>query len=206
LAFRPRFINEWFMALGYWEPYVLGLFRLLPGDVFIDIGAHIGYFSRLAAQKVGPSGGVLAMEADPRNVPTLRLNALDYPWVSVVPAACGQAEGTTRLLQIGNPLWSEVNEQDPRSVEVSATTLDASVRLLPRALLQGKRKYFMKIDIEKAELDALRGGKWFIETFRPEIILEAFPENAPKLSAVLPNYDVTKVALSYFYLTPKRPQ
>jgi FkbM family methyltransferase len=39
--------------------------HLSPGDVFIDVGANIGFYSLIAAQKVKPSGRVLSIEADP---------------------------------------------------------------------------------------------------------------------------------------------
>jgi FkbM family methyltransferase len=203
MTFRPRFVNEWFMVLGLWEPYVLDTMHLEQGDVFIDIGAHIGYFSRRAAQRVGSSGAVIAIEADPRNIPILRLNTSTYSCVTVVPKACGVAEGTARITQKGNPLWSELEEHGTESVEVGMTTLDSCAKGLHPDMLRGRRNYFVKIDIEGGELDAIRGGSWFIERFRPDIVLEAFPENASNLSHLLRDYNVAQVAESYYYLTPK---
>lgn len=40
--------------------------HLRPGDTFLDIGAHIGFYALLASRAVGPDGAVLAVEADPR--------------------------------------------------------------------------------------------------------------------------------------------
>lgn len=48
--------------------------ELKPGDVFLDIGANIGFYSLLAAPCVGPSGRVLAMEADPEIFSILQEN------------------------------------------------------------------------------------------------------------------------------------
>jgi FkbM family methyltransferase len=52
---------------GLWEPNLSAWIesRLSPGDVFIDVGANIGYFTLLAANRVGPSGAVVAVEAMP---------------------------------------------------------------------------------------------------------------------------------------------
>jgi FkbM family methyltransferase len=51
---------------------------LKPGDVFIDVGANIGYFTMLAAKCVGASGKVYAIEASPSTydllIANLRLN------------------------------------------------------------------------------------------------------------------------------------
>src|SRR3990172_3917194 len=45
------------MTRGTWEPGVTRLFEdlLQPGMVMVDVGAHIGYFTLLAARKVGPT-------------------------------------------------------------------------------------------------------------------------------------------------------
>lgn len=52
---------------GLWEPvtssYILS--RLKSGDIFIDIGANVGYYSLLASRCVGPAGHVFAYEASP---------------------------------------------------------------------------------------------------------------------------------------------
>ena len=52
-----------------YEPYVIKeLERLLnPGDTFVDVGANIGYFTLLAAGKVGKKGKVIAFEPWPDN-------------------------------------------------------------------------------------------------------------------------------------------
>src|SRR5262245_2069721 len=53
---------------GFYEPdLTYALIQLLnPGDTMIDVGGHLGYFSRLAEELVGPSGRVVAFEPAPR--------------------------------------------------------------------------------------------------------------------------------------------
>jgi hypothetical protein len=57
----PRCIY-WF---GTWEPPLSEWIRraLRPGDVFVDVGANVGYFTMLAARAVAPGGLVVAVEA-----------------------------------------------------------------------------------------------------------------------------------------------
>jgi len=68
---------------GEWEPNVSRYVadRLRPGDVFVDVGADIGYYSLLASTIVGPSGKVVAIEASPKVhgllVDNLRRNGVD---------------------------------------------------------------------------------------------------------------------------------
>ena len=65
----------WFETRGY-EPYSTAIFRLSCSwaDDVIDIGAHIGYYSLLAAS-TKPTARVVAVEASPHNAATLRDNA-----------------------------------------------------------------------------------------------------------------------------------
>jgi FkbM family methyltransferase len=61
---------------GIWEPYESSLVQqyLQPGDVFLDAGANIGYFTVLAAACVGERGHVYAFEPEPRNFRLLQDN------------------------------------------------------------------------------------------------------------------------------------
>ncbi len=67
------------------------------GDVVVDVGAHIGYYTICLARAVGSDGHVFAFEPDPDNVRLLRKNvrANGYQNVTIIPKAvsdrCGQA-------------------------------------------------------------------------------------------------------------------
>ncbi|NED81952.1 FkbM family methyltransferase, partial [Streptomyces sp. SID11233] len=69
-------IQRYIYMFGMWEPNLtkwLGS-RLKPGDVFVDVGANIGYFSALGARLVGPGGAVVSVEASPTFAELLRAN------------------------------------------------------------------------------------------------------------------------------------
>ena len=61
---------------GIWEPYETSLVLsvLKPGDVFVDVGANIGYFTVVAASVVGGQGQVFSFEPDPANFDLLVKN------------------------------------------------------------------------------------------------------------------------------------
>jgi FkbM family methyltransferase len=63
-------------ATGSWEPDMAAHLRrsLRPGMTFVDVGAHVGYFSVLASALVGPRGRVVAVEPEPGNAALLRAN------------------------------------------------------------------------------------------------------------------------------------
>lgn len=64
-----RFISAEIAQNGEWEPFeTLLVDRMLsPGDVFVDIGANIGWYTIIGAAKVGPAGRVYAFEPEPLN-------------------------------------------------------------------------------------------------------------------------------------------
>jgi FkbM family methyltransferase len=70
-------VSDLLVREGIWEPFetaVLG--RLLgPGDCVLDVGANVGYYTHLAAQRVGTRGRVVAVEPDPDNFRLLCANA-----------------------------------------------------------------------------------------------------------------------------------
>ena len=73
----PDQIQERIYLFGIWEPaitrFVKG--RLKPGDLFVDIGANVGYYSLLAAKLVGSEGQVIAIEASPTIARKLEQNS-----------------------------------------------------------------------------------------------------------------------------------
>jgi FkbM family methyltransferase len=90
---------------GIWEPDVSHVIerRLRRGDVFIDIGANIGYDSLLAASCVGATGSVVAIEPSAPTYDLLcnNIGANGYPNVRPVWAAVSDQARTVELYEYG---------------------------------------------------------------------------------------------------------
>src|SRR5712691_1786540 len=122
--------GEFHMALGTYERRELAwvLQRLSPGDLFVDVGAHVGYFSLPAARRVGPSGRVIAIEPTPTSVEVLERNrSLNSSyWIEVIAAAASDRDGRA-LLNVNNlsPMWNSLHPIRLGSVEsmVSVPTI-----------------------------------------------------------------------------------
>jgi FkbM family methyltransferase len=164
------------MAFGLYERIELQFLRstLRPGDVFIDVGANVGFYSCLAAARCAPGGLVIAVEPYADSAARLRENlsrvresartevfevaALDgvAEFTLYVPDAAGSASGASGIVQ-----------HDARAVRVPAATLDS---ILDRsdALPAGAR--FLKIDVEGYETDVLAGARQTLETVRYVLI------------------------------------
>lgn len=71
---QDKFVSQTIRETGLWEPYETSLLLeiLSPGDVFVDVGANIGYFCVVAANLVGSAGQVIAFEPDPANYSLLK--------------------------------------------------------------------------------------------------------------------------------------
>lgn len=173
---------------GVWEPYVTAFIRarLRPGDVFVDVGANIGYYALCASLAVGAAGNVVAFEASPEThrqlLANLSANRADN--VRVVHCAVGSEKGKLALYRgpIGNSgMATTVPSGEVESIlecEVEADTL--------HALLQEdeiRRARIIKIDVEGGEWAVAQGMRSLLSMLRPdvEILMEVAPERIASL-------------------------
>ena len=75
---RDAMVTPWLVLDGLWESHVTDWLQqtLQPGQVFVDVGANIGYFTLLGGMLVGPQGTVVAIEAHPRLAELLQRNVI----------------------------------------------------------------------------------------------------------------------------------
>jgi FkbM family methyltransferase len=160
-------ILHYLRAGGAYEPDVTNLLRLAlrPGDVFVDIGANVGYFSVLGGLLVGPEGRVVSVEPDAGNIARIRLHAglNGLEAIDIVDRPLAETERQAEFFfnarsSGGNALWDPVAFNGDEGMRggarmMTTTTLDAvmAARGLDTARL-------VKIDTEGAEQLILRGA------------------------------------------------
>ena len=181
----PRCIY-WF---GVWEPLLSRWVeeRLRPGDVFVDVGANMGYFSLLAARRVGRDGGVVAIEAAPSTFRKLTANVALNPGAAVRPveAAVGEREGA---IAFHRAPW---NDAESSTVARDGTEPAGEVPAFPLARLLSQhevaRTRIVKIDIEGGEWNAVAGLVPDVDRFPREIELaiEVHPGDPGRDAAAL---------------------
>jgi FkbM family methyltransferase len=143
-------VSSYFRHGVSWHPAICRFLskRIGPGQVFVDVGAHIGVFSVLAAYRAGPTGRVIAFEPEPANRALLARNAAaNGVTVDIRPRAVAGAPGQVGLYgQADNKGgWSLMPDgaAGPDLV-VEATTLEAELAGLERI-------DFLKLDVQGAE-------------------------------------------------------
>lgn len=94
--------------LGIYEPLMVKLFqeRIKPGSTVLDIGAHIGYYTLLAAKRVGSSGKVYAFEPNKENIALLSRNVKINGFKNVILVEKAVADSTKKQKLFLNPLSS----------------------------------------------------------------------------------------------------
>lgn len=135
-----------------------------PGGTFLDVGAQYGSVFA-AARRHDPTLKVIAFEAEPQKAAQL-MRA--FPNCQVFDVAVGEKKGTAtffrNLKASGYDSLLPSNEGEMRQIEVPVAALDD---LLPETTVD-----VIKIDIEGAELGALRGGAKLIENSKPVVMFE----------------------------------
>jgi FkbM family methyltransferase len=165
-----------------WMAELNGKDHVQPGDIVIDCGAHVGTFTDIALRR--GASRVVSIEPDPVNLECLRRNfprEIASGRVIVVPKGVWSREQMiTLFVGAGNSgknsmLW----DTKAGKVEVPVTTLDKLA-----VELQLPRVDFIKMDIEGAEREALRGGSQTLAHYRPRLMLDSY--HRPDDMQVLP--------------------
>ncbi|MGH9016416.1 MAG: FkbM family methyltransferase [Acidimicrobiales bacterium] len=159
-------VTPWLVLDGLWESHVTGWLQetLRPGQVVVDVGANVGYFTVLAAMLVGPQGAVVAVEAHPRLAELLRRNVIInglHGSVTVWPRAAWSRATELKLHlrqhfasnssvgSVGAEALSRLGDTE-EIVEVAAVALDD--------LLEGVGPVdVLKVDVEGAEVQVFTG-------------------------------------------------
>lgn len=177
------------MALGTYDETFVDALRphsALQGAVVWDVGAHIGYESLLFAELVGPAGRVVAFEPNPANFREWQRNVEGNSKLAArmslrATALCDKS-GTAAFRfsedvlgggSSGSHLADAVPPEDEVSyaafglVNVACARADDLVEageIAPPAII--------KIDVEGAEADVVRGATRTLHRYKPILLVE----------------------------------
>jgi FkbM family methyltransferase len=198
---RDMYISRQIEREGVWEPFESSIVMqcLKPADVFIDLGANIGYYTVLASLACGTNGQVFAFEPEPENFRLLEmnvaLNALEN--VKLVNSAVSDTTGFADLF------LSSENQGDHRLYDNEARASRVKVRTLALDDWfrdRDTRVNLVKMDTQGSEAQIIRGMSRIIEANQHQIhmIVEFWPfglrgagNSAFALAKALQRFDFT---------------
>lgn len=148
-----------------------------PGSTVIDVGAHVGYYTLLAARLTGSSGVVFAFEPEPQNYALLvrNIDLNGYTNVTPLKRVISSSSGTSTLfltpLDSGRHSTYQLDVRDTECICVQSTTIDQFIESIDSPHID-----LIKIDVEGAESDVFTGMPKLLNQPKPlEIIMEFNP-------------------------------
>lgn len=179
-------IQRYIYYFGIWEPNLTVFIknRLKEGDIFVDIGANIGYFSLLASTLVGKSGKVIAIEASPKIhellIQNLKRNSCTN--IETLNVAVSDKEETLKIY-----MSPETNIGQTTVIPNLGFTYECDMPAKPLNTIISPNTFsnvrLIKIDVEGAEWFVLCGLIPLLEYAREdiEIIVELAPDRLKAL-------------------------
>lgn len=166
-------------------PEVVEAFRPSSGQVVVDVGAHMGAYTILAANRVGRTGKVIAVEAHPSNFEMLLKNVRLNNFENVVPVnvAAANYEGHVKLYTGKKSGWHSIMRTRQEYLEEKHLTVPCG--RLDRLLAKlGVRKVdWIKIDVEGAEVQVLEGMRaTLLNNGRANLIVELHSDSSRTIS------------------------
>lgn len=163
---------------GEYEPEVTSLFCSLirKGMTIFDIGAGVGYYTLLAAKRVGDDGLVVAFEPNPRLFELLVENVKINGWKNVKVIQSAVSDMCTKVLlnipRVGSSGSSISPTVSDKRIVVKSISLDEFLQQHEDV----SEIDLIKMDIEGGEVRAIKGMKEVIKKFKPIIICEIHPK------------------------------
>lgn len=161
---------------------------LRPGDVAVDVGANIGFQTRLFAEVVGPSGQVYAFEPEATNFRRLAAGVRGLPQVAIARAALSDLSGELALYP--SPRLGVDHRTYPVPERISAERVPAVT--LDGTLAPGTRVRLVKVDVQGDELRVLRGMRRVLDE-SPDVclLLECWPYGLGVAGGSVAEYEAT---------------
>jgi FkbM family methyltransferase len=197
----------WIKVEPYWESGYMGTDpepgvaealaeHLDEGKCFYDAGAHIGFYSMIAARLVGPTGRVLALEPDPDNVLVMKENIAknELGWVKVVAAAVWSADGQMEFERgADTPSRMSGKVVSPNAApSASGNVVSCAAVTLDHLSCSDRPPEVVKVDVEGGETAVLHGARATLEHHHPALLIEVHSAAAmPEVRQFLELYRYT---------------
>lgn len=159
--------------------------KLKDSKCFVDIGAHLGYFT-LFASKIIPEGQIISFELDKINFYLLKKNIelnncknveIFNNAVTDKPGKIEYKRDSDQPMPNLNILVTTSNNSFDKMISVDSVVLDDFFKN------RTVKPNIIKIDVEGAEMNVLKGMKNLIKSYKPNLFLEIHPDILPKFNS-----------------------
>lgn len=196
-SFPPQYIRRWKLDMleEKYERDTVTLFKQIikPGIIIVDIGAHIGYFTRMFSRLTGLNGKVYAFEADPENFSLLKKNTAHLENVKLFPVAVSDQVGSINFFHSNDKTGCHSTiGADFRQEKFTVPAVDLDSFLAKEGVAKID---LIKMDIEGGETKALAGMKKILSENSDIKLLTEFNPECLDL-AQIPPLDFLKEILS----------
>jgi FkbM family methyltransferase len=155
---------------------------LKPAMTFYDIGAHLGFYTVIAASIVTVEGRVLSFEPLPDNQSLLKHNIAINRFSNIrhLPIALGAEDGEARFL-VSSDLSQGTLAASQRRLELCSGEIAVNARRLDSLISEDQipPPDVVKMDIEGGEIAALSGATHMLTTSRPVLVIELHDTASP---------------------------
>jgi len=182
---------------GSYEPIETKIIMeiIKPGMTVVDIGANVGYYTLLFAQAVEKGGTVYAFEPAPETFALLQRNLRENNLngnVKLFNVALSDHEGAAELF------INEYNKGNNRLYDAGGMrSVPIQLKRLDDVIPSSEHVDFIKMDIEGAEVLALRGMRELLKRDKPTIVMEYWPRRFKKLNTTVEELFEMLSALGY---------
>lgn len=169
-----------------YEPLLQNYYNLVKeGDVVLDVGANQGIYSLAFAKLIGSAGKVIAIEPfnEMNNYLKYNIEINNFKNIEIIEKVISDKIGFEEI-DFGNGIVSASivrNFKNSEKKKVKSITIDEICKNL-------NRLDFIKIDIEGAELKALKGAEKVISNFKPKLSLEVDQNSFGEINSFLQRY------------------
>ena len=200
-------IMPYLREYGCWENDDRRLLEteLAPGAVAVDVGANIGYMTLVAAQAVGPTGTVIAVEPHPDNLALLRDNLVRNgvaDWVRMVSAAAWDRAGTVELAECGE----NTGDHRVQTLQSQRNVLSVEAIRLDDIVPAGLHVDVIKLDTQATEHRVLGGATELLARDHPVVLCEYWPQGLRERGEDPPTILAAYRALGYDIEVPDEPE
>lgn len=172
-----KYIGELIASTGKYEPFESELLikNIKKGDIVIDVGANIGYYTLLFAKKVGENGKVYAFEPDPVSFAILKKNIKDNKFKNVEAFNMALSDKQEDLsLFISDENLGDHRLYDDHKIERKKTTVKTKTLDLffTDKEIEKTKISLIKIDTQGYEPFVIKGAQELIKNQKPILFFE----------------------------------